>query len=130
MLPINVDYSYSSEVLQLANQFISDGDYTKEIYDGYFGGVTMFPTELFKKTNGFPNDFWGWGFEDDELLRRCIDMGIETNSIEIRNRLFNKYCLNLSGVNSYIKMKNNLDYMSDIEDPNFNDTDECMIEDD
>ena len=53
MLPIDVDYSYSPDVLQLANNFISDTDYTKEIYDGYFGGVTMFPIDSFKKVNGY-----------------------------------------------------------------------------
>ena len=87
MLPIDVDYSYCSDVLQLANNFISDTDYTKEIYDGYFGGVTMFPIDSFKKVNGYPNDFWGWGFEDDELLRRCMQSGIETDSKKIKNRI-------------------------------------------
>ena len=87
MLPIDVDYSYCSDVLQLANNFISDTDYTKEIYDGYFGGVTMFPIDSFKKVNGYPNDFWGWGFEDDELLRRCIQSEIETDSKKIKNRI-------------------------------------------
>ena len=114
MLPIDVDYSYSSEVLQLANNFISDGDYTKEIYDGYFGGVTLFPIEVFKSINGYPNDFWGWGFEDDELLRRCINNGIETDSQKIKNRSINKRALEFNGIDSYIKVNNNIDYTKNI----------------
>lgn len=114
MLPVDVDYSYSTEVLQLANKFISDGDYTKEIYDGYFGGVTLFPIEVFKRVNGYPNDFWGWGFEDDELLRRCIINGVETDSQKIKNRSISKKALEFNGINSYIKVNNNIDYTKNI----------------
>ena len=36
----------------------------------YFGGIVSFNSEMFRKINGFPNNFWGWGGEDDELLKR------------------------------------------------------------
>ena len=36
----------------------------------YFGGIVAFNSEMFEKINGFPNNFWGWGGEDDELLKR------------------------------------------------------------
>jgi hypothetical protein len=114
MLPMDVDYSYSPDALQLANNFISDTDYTKEIYDGYFGGVTMFPIDLFKKINGYPNDFWGWGFEDDELLRRCIQSEIETDSEKIKNRIIRGNALQLNGTGSYIKVNNIIDYTKKI----------------
>ena len=29
-----------------------------------------------KKTNGFPNIFWGWGGEDDAMRERCKINGI------------------------------------------------------
>jgi hypothetical protein len=36
----------------------------------FLGGITMISTALFCAVNGFPNDFYGWGGEDDELLAR------------------------------------------------------------
>lgn len=39
-------------------------------YKGYFGGVTAMTTEQFSKVNGFPNTYWGWGGEDDDLRIR------------------------------------------------------------
>lgn len=44
-------------------------------YPEYFGGVTLFPLEDFRAVNGFNNDYWGWGCEDDDLLDRCIRGG-------------------------------------------------------
>ena len=37
---------------------------------GYFGGITSFSEKQFREINGFPNNFWGWGGEDDELYKR------------------------------------------------------------
>lgn len=36
----------------------------------YFGGIVSFNIADFEKINGFPNNFWGWGGEDDELMKR------------------------------------------------------------
>ncbi len=36
----------------------------------YFGGIVAFNENMYKKINGYPNDFWGWGGEDDELQKR------------------------------------------------------------
>jgi hypothetical protein len=110
MLPVDVDYSYSKNVYHLANNFISDDSYNKEIFDTYFGGVTLFPIESFKKIDGYSNEYWGWGFEDDELFRRCIKYGIDTEKLEIRNRLKSAYGLKFDGKHSYIKIKNNINY--------------------
>ncbi len=42
-------------------------------YEGfsYFGGIVSFRSIDFRKVNGFPNTFWGWGGEDDALRYRC-----------------------------------------------------------
>lgn len=36
----------------------------------YFGGVALFSREAFLKCDGYSNEFWGWGSEDDEMLNQ------------------------------------------------------------
>ena len=38
--------------------------------DVFFGGVTAFHPPDFEACNGFPNDYWGWGMEDDQVRNR------------------------------------------------------------
>nr|XP_020646614.1 beta-1,4-galactosyltransferase 6 [Pogona vitticeps] len=44
-------------------------------YNEFFGGVSGLTVEQFKKINGFPNAFWGWGGEDDDLWNRVHYVG-------------------------------------------------------
>ncbi|XP_066932978.1 beta-1,4-N-acetylgalactosaminyltransferase bre-4-like [Clytia hemisphaerica] len=44
-------------------------------YPGIFGGVEAFLKVHFERVNGFPNDYWGWGAEDDCLYKRTIQNG-------------------------------------------------------
>jgi len=76
MLPRDVDYSHSDVPLHLATDFINS---KREIFKTYFGGVTMFPIESFKRINGYSNEYWGWGFEDDDLLLRCTEQNVFTD---------------------------------------------------
>ena len=46
MLPIDVDYSYSQTPLHMATNFSNQ---EREQFDTYFGGVTMFDNQDFKK---------------------------------------------------------------------------------
>ena len=41
-------------------------------YSEFFGGVSGLTVEQFRKINGFPNAFWGWGGEDDDLWNRWV----------------------------------------------------------
>ena len=43
----------------------------------YFGGIVGFSSSDYKRINGYPNTFWGWGGEDDELQLRCNALGIQ-----------------------------------------------------
>lgn len=75
MLPEKVDYSYTDKPLHLATH-LQENDYETSFFD-YFGGVTLFNKEDFAKINGYSNEYVGWGFEDDDLLIRCIQSDLE-----------------------------------------------------
>jgi predicted peroxiredoxin len=80
MLPENVDYSYPDKPLHLATH-LQEHDYETTFFD-YFGGVTMFTKEDFESINGYSNEYWGWGFEDDDLLVRCLQRGLPIDTDE------------------------------------------------
>jgi hypothetical protein len=50
-------------------------DYRKE-YPLLVGGVIVFLHENFKKVNGYPNLYWGWGAEDDSMYYRLKETGL------------------------------------------------------
>lgn len=76
MIPLDSDYSYPDGPTHLAARAEQFG--FKLPYDGYFGGVTLFDKESFIKINGYSNEYWGWGAEDDDVLFRCHIMEIDT----------------------------------------------------
>ncbi|XP_043854467.1 beta-1,4-galactosyltransferase 3-like [Dromiciops gliroides] len=41
-------------------------------YQTYFGGVTALRPTHYVKINGFPNNYWGWGGEDDDIASRLF----------------------------------------------------------
>ena len=47
--------------------------------ESYIGGVTLIGNDIFQAINGFPNDYWGWGGEDDEIKRRLETLGLLSN---------------------------------------------------
>jgi GT2 family glycosyltransferase len=73
MIPVKADYSYSDIPLHMASN-CSQFDY-KLPYNNYYGGVNLMSNENFIKINGFSNDYWGWGVEDDDLLARVMKSG-------------------------------------------------------
>jgi hypothetical protein len=101
MLPVNVDYSWSDVPIHMATNFIPDN--TRTIFDEYFGGVTMFPTISFDEINGYSNEYWGWGFEDDDLLYRCKLHQIPLNTLAIPQPGGQTAALKFNGVNSYVE---------------------------
>jgi len=49
----------------------------KYAYATFIGGVLAFRSEDFERVNGFPNDYWGWGLEDDQLALRMAHCGLK-----------------------------------------------------
>ncbi|XP_063341112.1 beta-1,4-galactosyltransferase 1-like [Pelmatolapia mariae] len=45
-------------------------------YNGCFGGATSLSKEQYLKINGFPNNYWGWGGEDDDIYNRVVTKGM------------------------------------------------------
>jgi hypothetical protein len=81
MLPHEeADYSYPEETpIHIATKLSKYG-YNMG-YDQYFGGVVLFNREQVEKTNGYSNDYWDWGQEDDDLFWRCYFEGLTTGRI-------------------------------------------------
>jgi predicted glycosyltransferase involved in capsule biosynthesis len=77
MLPIVSDYSYTTVPTHLAAEAEQFG--FKLPYQGYFGGVTLFDKHSFIKVNGYSNDYWGWGAEDDDVMFRCVARGVKVS---------------------------------------------------
>lgn len=47
-------------------------------YPYTLGGIVSILGRDFERTGGFPN-FWGWGYEDNLLQQRALNLGIEIN---------------------------------------------------
>jgi hypothetical protein len=74
MLPVEVNYAEVDGGTHLATAASQFGG--EMPYGNYFGGVTMFDRTSFRKINGFSNEYWGWGLEDDDLRERCKTYGV------------------------------------------------------
>ena len=101
MIPVDVDYSYSNVPVHLATDNIP--------FESYFGGMTLFPSNIFEKINGFSNLYWGWGFEDDDLRYRCVKKDVPFK--KTISDTFTKQKLPIfNGVNAYAKIPNIVNY--------------------
>mmetsp|Transcript_16519 Transcript_16519/g.45790 ORF Transcript_16519/g.45790 Transcript_16519/m.45790 type:complete len:373 (-) Transcript_16519:23-1141(-) len=52
--------------------------WTKYSYATFIGGVLAFTPEDFERTNGYPNNYWGWGLEDDQMALRMSHCRVKT----------------------------------------------------
>ena len=101
MLPIDADYSYCDVPTPLANTLNGE-----ESFYNYFGGVTILSKLDFKIINGYSNEYWGWGFEDDDLLKRCemcnLTLDKRVFGIEDENFVLNYFYFN--GIDSFVSL--------------------------
>jgi hypothetical protein len=112
MIPEDVDYSYADFPTHLATNFVSGRKTFGIHFDQYFGGVTLFPLRTFKKINGYSNDYWGWGFEDDDLFYRLLQSNYPVKVHKVPNYISSTASLMFNGVDSYVIANNILNYKS------------------
>lgn len=81
MLPFDetCDYSYPDEYPTHIATKLSKYNYGLG-YDQYFGGVVLFTKEQAERVNGYSNEYWDWGQEDDDLFWRSYFEGFTTGN--------------------------------------------------
>jgi glycosyl transferase family 7 (putative galactosyltransferase) len=76
LLPENADCDYAYPVTPThVSRYCSQFDYQVP-YERIFGGVVLFNRRDFARVNGYSNAYWGWGCEDDDMLRRIAHHGL------------------------------------------------------
>ena len=96
------DYSYPEKAPRHIATQIQQMDYELK-YHEYFGGAVLFTKEQVEATNGYSNDYWDWGMEDDDLFWRCHLEGL-TNDTYLPGELKNQKYLSFNGKNAYAKI--------------------------
>jgi hypothetical protein len=71
MLPVKADYSKPLAPTLLATK-VQQFNY-KMPFPEYFGGVVLISRKDIVKCNGYHNEFWGWGGEDDDFRKRVLE---------------------------------------------------------
>jgi len=98
------DYSFPNDNPQHIAVRISQSDYQLK-YEEYFGGAVIFSKEQVEKTNGYSNDYWDWGMEDDDLFWRCVMEGYaEKTNLDYNEEKFVGY---FNGIDSKVSVRPN-----------------------
>ena len=105
MLPVEADYTYTDKVTQIACTFKPE---QKISYD-YFGGVTLFPSKLFRAIGGYSNRYKGWGYEDNDLLLRCLKKNLPLGSKFFTQPCTHGQALEFTG-ESYVEFRRPVDF--------------------
>ena len=100
----DADYSYPNNYPTHIATKLSKYEYAMG-YDQYFGGVVLFTKEQVERTNGYSNDYWDWGQEDDDLFWRCHFENLSYQ--EIFERFENKMVVEFNGTTSFVKLTTN-----------------------
>ena len=96
------DYSYPEDAPRHIATQISQMGYQLK-YHEYFGGAVLFTKEQVEATNGYSNDYWDWGMEDDDLFWRCHREGL-TNNTYLTSKPEEQKFIRFNGENSYGKI--------------------------
>lgn len=95
------DYTFPEKNPRHIAVHISKTDYHLK-YEDYFGGAVIFSKEQVEKTNGYSNEYWDWGMEDDDLFWRCVLEGYA--KVDYVNYNKTKSFLRFNGSSSYVKI--------------------------
>jgi N-terminal domain of galactosyltransferase/N-terminal region of glycosyl transferase group 7 len=84
-LPMWADYSWTDVPAPIvwygaAERLIApglSGQTIKEDKQKFFGGGVLFPNRIFREINGYSNEYWGWGYEDEDLRTRLEAKGLK-----------------------------------------------------
>ena len=72
LIPENENIPYNCQLSPAHLSVAIDKFEYRLLYEEIFGGIEMFTRTDFENVNGFPNNFWGWGGEDDNLYHRLV----------------------------------------------------------
>jgi hypothetical protein len=96
------DYSFPKDFPVHIATNISQMNYELK-YEEYFGGAVIFSKEQVEKTNGYSNDYWDWGMEDDDLFWRCnLEGYADNNFMDFKGN--ERHYLSFNGKNSYVQI--------------------------
>jgi N-terminal region of glycosyl transferase group 7/N-terminal domain of galactosyltransferase len=73
-VPVRANYLCPSQPLRLVNTILGPRALTKRA-DHYFSGAISIRKEQAFAANGFSNEYWGWGKEDDDFFFRLLLAG-------------------------------------------------------
>lgn len=91
MLPLSdeCDYGFPDSPTHLATNVEAHDEVLP--YSQYFGGVILISREDFEKANGYSNEYWGYGFEDLDLLYRLEKSGAYLEKFYDSNKTYQRY---------------------------------------
>ena len=96
------DYSFPKDNPRHIATKISQMQYGLK-YHEYFGGAVVFSKEQVENTNGYSNNYWDWGMEDDDLFWRCHLEGY-TNTTYLSDKKVKQTFAKFNGDTSAIKI--------------------------
>jgi hypothetical protein len=73
-VPINAEYRCPSQPLRLIHKFLNSSS-ERCLPNHYFSGAVSICKEQAFAANGFSNEYWGWGKEDDDFYFRLLLAG-------------------------------------------------------
>ena len=75
-LPQNTDYGCPTQPMRLVKRYSHTRRKDNPVRGYFFGAVIAMRKDQFLAINGYDNEYWGWGAEDEDLFLRCLLAGL------------------------------------------------------